>query len=732
MKRTNPKMAKQNKVSVYNGARDTQGVHVTVDAVIERIRSGERGLAEKTSELNLLYKTDKSTYDAKKMDLPAVTWSGMFPPGERLGDSILQHSGLVVLDVDNDIDLDKVHAHLTEHPNVRFAFISPSMVGMKPVVRVSPVPMTVAEHHAAFDAVLKVFSEYADQDPTKLPAQRDPNRLCFLAHDPVAINCSDAEPVPWELPASLPEPSSAPDPSPPSVQEAYETLKPLDASDYPRWIEIGMAIKSAGLPLSVWEDWSKSAGNYEPGACEKKWASFKSAGVNWGSVVHWSLEAQGKHTKKTAAADVPVMPVDDSMQVPVFPDSEGEHFPGIFQDLYQAFAHSHVLTAPAIMAMGLALVGYAVGRRVIVKTSVLTSDVVFLNTYTLLIGRSDLTAKSDTREQLNRILQFVCHEKFYPISDVQSIEGVIRSMEVEQKEYEETNPGADFYGRKGYLEGSRLFVMLDEIATLFANARREGTKNLLSAINKFWKCPVVERVARAKGEQIVEYPVLSMWGNITPDQVVEYLTGLDMTGGTINRFMPFYVSPKVETVRHPHPIIEHYDFVVKGLQEIGDSREQRTLVFTEEADDARFEWFKAQREQQLQSEDDRGESRFHTTAVKIAGLFAVGENGLYDHAVKLSHWNDALAVTRYLIECYNYTFKQVGVSELSKVEHKILEVLNENGNEVAYGSLGRKLRTVDRKTRLEVIDSLQKSGEILTYEENTGGRVKKMVRRVGD
>ena len=298
-------MAKQCSVSVYNGVRDTQGIHVSVDVVIERIRSGGKGLAAKTSELNLLYKTDKPSYDAQKMDLPAVTWSGMFPPGERKGDSLLQHSGQVVLDIDNNIDLDKVHDHLAEHPNVRFAFISPSMVGMKAVVRVSPVPMTVAEHHAAFEAVLKVFSEYADQDPTKLPAQRDPNRLCFLAHDPAAIDSPGAAPVPWELPASLPEPevSPAPDHSPPSVQDAIETLKLLDAVDYPRWIEIGMAIKSAGLPLSVWDDWSKSASNYEPGACEKKWVSFNSGGVNWGSVVHWSLEAQGKKPKKEKSED---------------------------------------------------------------------------------------------------------------------------------------------------------------------------------------------------------------------------------------------------------------------------------------------------------------------------------------------------------------------------------------------------------------------------------------------
>ena len=426
----------------------------------------------------------------------------------------------------------------------------------------------------------------------------------------------------------------------------------------------------------------------------------------------------------------PVMAVDTEIQPPVFPDSEGEHFPGIFQDLYQAYAHSHVMPPASIMAMGIGAVGHCAGRRVIVKTSDVSSENVFLNNYTLLIGRSDLTAKSDTREALNGILKQVYRNDFYPVSDVQSIEGIIRAMENEQEEYQDENQAGDFNTRKGYLEGSRMFCMFDEVATLFANARRSGTKNLLSAINKLWKCPSSERVARAGGEQSVSYPVLNVWGNITPDQVLEYLVGLDMTGGTINRFMPFFITPKVETIRHPHAVADFYDQVVQRLQSISDSRQQRTLVFTPEADDERFDWYKNQRETHLQSEDDKGETRFATTAVKVAGIFALADNPEYDDTVKLCHWKDALAVTRYLIECYNFSFRDVGASQLSKLEHKILEVLNANGNEITLTYLRRKTQTVDTKTRHECLESLQQSGQIQTYEEATSGRKRKMIRRI--
>ena len=478
----------------------------------------------------------------------------------------------------------------------------------------------------------------------------------------------------------------------------------------------------------VWED-SKGWGFYcshTSCANHRTWEAFRTGN----GIPKSEYKDSSRKSTVTPAPEVehfPVMPVDSSIQAPVFPDSEGEHFPGILQDLYKAYAHTHILTAPAIMAMGIGAIGHCAGRRVIVKTSEISSENIFLNTYTLLIGRSDLTAKSETREELNGILKHVYRGDFSPVSDVQSIEGIVRAMENEQEEYDDTG---DFNTRKGYLEGSRMFVMLDEIATLFANARRDGTKNLLSAINKFWRCPADERVARAKGEQIVKYPVLNLWGNITPDQVLEYLVGLDMTGGTINRFMTWFISPKVETIRHPHPVVEYYDQVVQRLQSIADSRQQRTLIFTEEADDARFDWYKNQRETHLQSEDDKGETRFHTTAVKIAGIFALADNSEYDNTVKPCHWKDALAVTRYLIECYNFSFRDVGASQLSKLEHKILEVLNANGNEITLTYLRRKTQTVDTKTRHECLESLEQSGQIQTYEEATSGRKRKIIRRI--
>lgn len=56
-----------------------------------------------------------------------------------------------------------------------------------------------------------------------------------------------------------------------------DLLKYIDPAgcDYTEWVQVGMALKEEGYPVSVWEDWS--AGDmrrYHPGECDKKWRSF--------------------------------------------------------------------------------------------------------------------------------------------------------------------------------------------------------------------------------------------------------------------------------------------------------------------------------------------------------------------------------------------------------------------------------------------------------------------------
>ena len=44
---------------------------------------------------------------------------------------------------------------------------------------------------------------------------------------------------------------------------------------YDEWTAVGMGLKEAGLPCSVWDDWSRDDKRYVEGDCARRWATFK-------------------------------------------------------------------------------------------------------------------------------------------------------------------------------------------------------------------------------------------------------------------------------------------------------------------------------------------------------------------------------------------------------------------------------------------------------------------------
>ena len=63
------------------------------------------------------------------------------------------------------------------------------------------------------------------------------------------------------------------------LQSALDSLSPAGLS-YQEWCTVGMALKEAGQPVSLWDDWSRrDASRYHPGECARKWESFHGSGT---------------------------------------------------------------------------------------------------------------------------------------------------------------------------------------------------------------------------------------------------------------------------------------------------------------------------------------------------------------------------------------------------------------------------------------------------------------------
>ena len=285
------------RLSVFNGVSDNKGEVVSMDAVIKRIFDGGRNLDQKTRNLNEWYHENPAKYDERKKDLPAVTWSGHFSARNRK--SLIQHSGHVVLDVDDTLNIDSVMADFKQNPHVRFAFISPSGTGGKPVIPVYPVPKTPEEHEYAFNAVLDVFDAYVRRDPKMMKAQKEVCRLCFLAHDAQPIDNPNAIPIRWEYPKEpIPTTQQRTESNP--IQFVGEAdLEALDHvpndCDYETWRNVGMAIKDAGFGVDVFQKWTggqrrRSTGDWVDEDIHAHWSRYNASGITWASVVHIAMQ----------------------------------------------------------------------------------------------------------------------------------------------------------------------------------------------------------------------------------------------------------------------------------------------------------------------------------------------------------------------------------------------------------------------------------------------------------
>lgn len=318
-------------ISLARNTFQTTGLEtITLEDTFKRIRSGSYGLEAHTNEIRRLQEAelsdDKDEY--KKSQLPAMVPSGVFTKRNSAGLVEGMHSGLMCLDYDDVENPQGLCAMLEAIPTTVAFFVSPSGNGVKAFVRISPKPTCAEEHTAAHRAVVNAYT--IDGVPAPDEQCKNLDRLCYLAYDPFAfIDEERTASVAWEMPA-LPEaptprtrksaPKSAPSDTTDTTSDdtALETettdspqwsdgamafvLKSIPAEKYDIWVRVGMALHAADYPIEVWEDWSRTAGNYESGACARKWKSFSSDGVAGRAVTIGSIFTLRKHQKVTIGA----------------------------------------------------------------------------------------------------------------------------------------------------------------------------------------------------------------------------------------------------------------------------------------------------------------------------------------------------------------------------------------------------------------------------------------------
>ena len=295
-------------VSVYRNSFDKIGTTVTLNDAIKRIKHGNRGLDEKTRHCHALALTEPEKYKKyKARHLPAVTFACVMSSRhteKSIDDRLKQHSGHITIDIDglNPSEIPDLLAQLAQMPEVVLAFVSPSGMGIKVIVRVDPTPQDAQEHKGAFQACVAFFGDLATEFGFQIDTSgSDVSRLCYLAHDPLAIVNTNALPIAWDRDAYLASlEKQTTERANVSVEydgdvdvAALNFIDPDEkdpsGNSYKNWLDVGMGCKNAGLPVEAWIDWSRASKDFDENEIRRKWNTFDSytgEKITWGTVVH--------------------------------------------------------------------------------------------------------------------------------------------------------------------------------------------------------------------------------------------------------------------------------------------------------------------------------------------------------------------------------------------------------------------------------------------------------------
>jgi len=176
---------KETKISIFKDLFKSKDVpyNVTIEKVFDRIKQGKSlPIIQRIRAEN-----NKEKRDLIKRELPCIIFGGVF--SERNKNGLVQHSGLMVIDLDKYKSIEEMNEHLIELKKNKFVlslFISPSGNGLKGVVS---IPICDKFQHEQY------FKSFNDdfQIPFWDKSNCNVDRVCYESYDPDIYINWDAE-----------------------------------------------------------------------------------------------------------------------------------------------------------------------------------------------------------------------------------------------------------------------------------------------------------------------------------------------------------------------------------------------------------------------------------------------------------------------------------------------------------------------------------------------------------
>ena len=74
------------------------------------------------------------------------------------------------------------------------------------------------------------------------------------------------------------------------VRKVLSGLNPKRADQYEDWLRVGIICANEGVPMEVWDTWSKQSRHYTAGCCSAKWRGFKKGNLTIATLWKWLKE----------------------------------------------------------------------------------------------------------------------------------------------------------------------------------------------------------------------------------------------------------------------------------------------------------------------------------------------------------------------------------------------------------------------------------------------------------
>lgn len=156
----------ENNITAFRNIFSKEPFYTTVDKALYRIKTG----VSKNKIIEIRNTQDKEKANELKKNLPSICFSGIFT--ERKDDCLQTHSGFIVLDFDNVVDLQYSIKKTFEKDFVKAVWVSPSGNGIKALVKIA----NGDKHKEHFQALQDIFP---DIDKSGINV----SRVCYESFD---------------------------------------------------------------------------------------------------------------------------------------------------------------------------------------------------------------------------------------------------------------------------------------------------------------------------------------------------------------------------------------------------------------------------------------------------------------------------------------------------------------------------------------------------------------------